>query len=193
MKTLESLNELKTILNSNRNIWLLLYKAGSSQSDCAAENLKSVIINKAEKDIVFIADVNKCTDIHPAFNIQTVPALLHFENGKLKNSYKGCHTADQYYAIINQLTTNLSQNNQNNRSKRVIVYTTPTCTWCNTIKRHFKEHGIQYQEIDISVDQKAAEEMVRRSGRQGVPQTDINGEIIVGFDKTRLNRLLEIN
>jgi glutaredoxin len=37
-----------------------------------------------------------------------------------------------------------------------------------------------------------AEEMVRRSGQQGVPQTDINGEIIVGFDKARINRLLDI-
>jgi glutaredoxin len=47
--------------------------------------------------------------------------------------------------------------------------------------------------VDVSVDQKAAEEMVRKSGQQGVPQTDINGEIIVGFDKTRINTLLGIN
>jgi glutaredoxin len=47
--------------------------------------------------------------------------------------------------------------------------------------------------VDVSKDQKAAEEMVRRSGQQGVPQTDINGEMIVGFDRNRINTLLGIN
>ena len=47
--------------------------------------------------------------------------------------------------------------------------------------------------MDVSVDQKAAEEMVKKSGQQGVPQTEINGQIIVGFDKTRINSLLGIN
>ncbi|HDR52963.1 MAG TPA: NrdH-redoxin [Mariniphaga anaerophila] len=84
-------------------------------------------------------------------------------------------------------------NGEKKSQKNVTVYTTPTCTWCNTIKRHLQEYGIRYREVDVSRDQKAAEEMVRRSGQQGVPQTDINGEIIVGFDKPRINRLLGIN
>ena len=54
-------------------------------------------------------------------------------------------------------------------------------------------HGIRYREINVAADQKAAEEMVRKSGQQGVPQTDINGQIVVGFDKTKLNSLLGIN
>nr|NIU00417.1 NrdH-redoxin [Nitrosopumilaceae archaeon]NIU86828.1 NrdH-redoxin [Nitrosopumilaceae archaeon]NIV65485.1 NrdH-redoxin [Nitrosopumilaceae archaeon]NIX61019.1 NrdH-redoxin [Nitrosopumilaceae archaeon] len=69
----------------------------------------------------------------------------------------------------------------------------PTCTWCNTIKRHLQENRIQFREVDVASNQKAAEEMVRKSGQQGVPQTDINGEIIVGFDKPRIDRLLGIN
>jgi len=47
--------------------------------------------------------------------------------------------------------------------------------------------------VDVSADQKSAEVMLKRSGQQGVPQTEINGEIIVGFDKVRINRLLGIN
>lgn len=49
-----------------------------------------------------------------------------------------------------------------------------------------------YHEVDASKDQKAAEVMVMKSGQQGVPQTEINGQVVVGFDKSRLNRLLEI-
>jgi len=56
-----------------------------------------------------------------------------------------------------------------------------------------QENGIQYREVNVAADQKAAEAMVRKSGQQGVPQTEINGQIIVGFDKTRINSLLGIN
>src|SRR5690554_2984704 len=193
MKAIESLNELEKILSLNETLWLLLYKAGSSQSDCANVNLTEAV-NKTERNIVlYTADVNKVTNIHPAYEVTSVPALLHFENGKLRNIIKGCHSAEHYFSILNQLLANLASGNKNTVLKRVMVYTTPTCTWCNTIKRHFIEHGIKYHEIDVSSDQKAAEEMVQRSGRQGVPQTDINGEIIVGFDKTRINKLLGIN
>ncbi len=55
------------------------------------------------------------------------------------------------------------------------------------------QNAIKYKEIDVSKDQKAAEAMVRKSGQQGVPQTDIGGQMIVGFDKVKINTLLGIN
>jgi len=71
-----------------------------------------------------------------------------------------------------------------------LVYSTPSCSWCNTLKAYLKQNNIAFIEIDVSRDQKAADELVKRSGQMGVPQTDINGEIIVGFDKPRISRLL---
>ena len=78
------------------------------------------------------------------------------------------------------------------RFKNVTVYSTPTCSWCTTLKTYLRNQRIPFSEIDVSRDQNAAEEMVRRSGQQGVPQTDIEGEMIVGFDKARINELLGI-
>jgi glutaredoxin len=52
---------------------------------------------------------------------------------------------------------------------------------------------VRFQDIDISRDERAAREMVSRSGQQGVPQTDISGQMIVGFDKKKINELLGIN
>ena len=72
------------------------------------------------------------------------------------------------------------------------VYSTPTCSWCTTLKTHLKKNGIRYSDVDVSKDQNAAEAMRKRSGQQGVPQTDIGGEMIVGFDKNRINTLLGI-
>ncbi len=72
----------------------------------------------------------------------------------------------------------------------VIIYTTPTCTYCNAAKRFFEEHGVNYVEIDVSQDPQRAQEMIEKSGQTGVPVIDIDGEIIVGFDRRRIARAL---
>ncbi|SHF65915.1 Glutaredoxin-like protein, YruB-family [Mariniphaga anaerophila] len=196
MKKIASLHGLKTETGANENVWLLLYKKGSEQSDCALENFQRAGEAAAEmkkNNVLCSADVNEVKDIHPEFGVTTVPALLYFEKGQLRNLVKGCHRPEQFNAIFDKSAATVVANGEKKPQKSVTVYTTPTCTWCNTIKRHFQENGINYREVDVSRDQKAAEEMVRRSGQQGVPQTDINGEMIVGFDKTRINSLLGIN
>lgn len=75
---------------------------------------------------------------------------------------------------------------------RVIVFSTPTCTYCNIAKKYFREQGIKFKDVDVSRDAAAARDMVRRSGQQGVPVIDIGGKIIVGFDKTKINKYLGI-
>ncbi len=75
---------------------------------------------------------------------------------------------------------------------KVIVFTTPTCSWCRVVKQHLKKHKIRFKEIDITKDEHAARDMVRRTGQQGVPVTLINNRPIVGFDKEKINRLLNI-
>jgi len=75
---------------------------------------------------------------------------------------------------------------------RVIVFSTPTCSFCNQTKRYFREKGIKYRDVDVSRDPAAARDMVRRSGQQGVPVIDIGGRIVVGFDRPKINQLLGI-
>jgi glutaredoxin 3 len=77
-------------------------------------------------------------------------------------------------------------------NKRVIVFTTPTCTYCNAVKSYLRSNKIRFKEIDITKDEKAAKDMVRQTGQQGVPVLLINNKPIVGFDKTKINKLLEI-
>lgn len=75
---------------------------------------------------------------------------------------------------------------------RVIVFSTPTCSFCNQAKRYFREKGIRFKDVDVSRDPVAARDMVRRSGQQGVPVIDIGGKVIVGFDRPKINQLLGI-
>jgi glutaredoxin-like YruB-family protein len=192
MKIVSHFNELKLLMQSNEKVWLLLYKKGSLQSDCAFENF-SKAERTLESEVFCLADVNEVRDIHLEFNITSVPSLLFLENGKLKNVIKGCHKKEQFTAIFDKSVFVAAAMNDEKPHKNVTVYTTPTCSWCTTVKRHLQENGIQYREVNVAADQKAAEEMVRKSGQQGVPQTEINGQIVVGFDKSRINSLLGLN
>ena len=75
---------------------------------------------------------------------------------------------------------------------RVIVFSTPTCSFCNMAKKYFRENGIKFSDVDVSHDPVAARDMVRRSGQQGVPVIDIGGKIVVGFDRVKINKYLGI-
>jgi glutaredoxin-like YruB-family protein len=79
------------------------------------------------------------------------------------------------------------------KQPRVIVFTTPTCTYCNQAKRHLRRHRVRFKEVDISRDSAAARDVQRRTGSMGVPVLDIGGKIVRGFDRPRINELLDIN
>ena len=76
------------------------------------------------------------------------------------------------------------------KRKRVILFTTPTCGYCTTAKQYFRKNGVRFREVDVSKDPAAARDMQRRSGQMGVPVIDINGRIVVGFDRPQIERLL---
>lgn len=75
---------------------------------------------------------------------------------------------------------------------KVIIFTTPTCSFCNAAKRYFREKNIRFTEVDVSRDQKAAQDMLRRTGQMGVPVILINNRPIVGFDRPKINAMLNI-
>ena len=75
---------------------------------------------------------------------------------------------------------------------KVIVFSTPTCSFCTAAKHYFRQQGIKFRDVDVSRDPAAARDMIRRSGQQGVPVIDIGGKIVVGFDRNQINQLLGI-
>jgi len=74
--------------------------------------------------------------------------------------------------------------------KKVKIYSTPTCPFCMMSKKFLKENNIDFEDIDVSTDQAKAQEMVQKSGQMAVPVLDIDGEIIVGFDKEKIRKAL---
>lgn len=75
---------------------------------------------------------------------------------------------------------------------KVTIYSTPTCPYCEMAKKFFTKNEIEYEEKNVAEDHDAAREMMDKSGQMGVPVIDIDGEIVVGFDKSKLSELLNI-
>lgn len=192
MKTcsVNSFKELESVIASKEKTFLLLYKSGADHSDCALERLMK--INGGDSASLFTADVNRVSDIHERLDINSAPSLVIFEKGRMVNIIKGCQTESAYNSILSGREIGVQTGLEKEKSKQVTVYTSPTCTWCTTLKTYLDQNQVRYREINVAADTSAAEAMVKKSGQQGVPQTEINGQMIVGFDKARINQLLEI-
>jgi len=78
------------------------------------------------------------------------------------------------------------------QQQKVIVFSTPTCSHCNSAKRYLRENKIKFRDVDVSRDQRAAKDMVRRTGQMGVPVILINNRPIIGFDRAKINQMLGI-
>lgn len=73
--------------------------------------------------------------------------------------------------------------------KKILIYTTPTCPFCHQTKDYLDSKKIAYTNFDVS-DPKNAQTMIDKSGQMGVPVLDIEGKIIVGFDKAAIDKEL---
>jgi glutaredoxin-like YruB-family protein len=76
--------------------------------------------------------------------------------------------------------------------KKVEIYSTPTCVYCNASKEFFKQNNVEYTEHNVATDLAKRKEMIEKSGQMGVPVIMIDNELVVGFDKARLSELLGI-
>jgi len=191
LKNISSHDEMQSSLKKDARNYVLLFKKGSETSECSYKNIEHAINDGVDVNIV-AANVANVRDIHVAYDVKSVPTLLIFQGNKFEKTVKGCNDDSYYKSLFESALFSAKTANNENPQKRVTVYSTPTCSWCTTLKTHLKKNGIRFSDIDVSKDQKAAEAMRQRSGQQGVPQTDIGGEMIVGFDKNKINTLLGI-
>ncbi len=84
-------------------------------------------------------------------------------------------------------------NSERKPQPRVIVYSTPTCPYCRTAKQYLRTRGITFTDVDVSRDMQAAREMVQMSGQQGVPVIRIGNQVVIGFDRPKIDRLLDLH
>lgn len=193
MLSIKSIDELNKRLGDQSKFFVLIHKSSSDVSQCAFDRLnKAIETTKGEFEVGEV-DVTLVSGIHQKYKVETAPTLLVFEDGELNNVIKGCMDEDYYKALLaDELNFRGTVANTDKKIKHVVVYTTPTCSWCTKIKEHLKANQIAFREVDVASNPSKADEMRKKSGQMGVPQTEINGQMIVGFDRPKIDRLLEI-
>ncbi len=77
--------------------------------------------------------------------------------------------------------------------KSIIIYSTPSCPYCKQAKAYLAERNIPFTDVDVAADAAQAQEMIQKSGQMGVPVIDVDGEIIIGFNKGALDKALGIS
>ena len=76
------------------------------------------------------------------------------------------------------------------KQPKVILFTTPSCSYCRSAKQYLRQQGIRFKDVDVSRDSAAARDMVKRSGQSGVPVIQIGSKVVVGFDRPKIDSLL---
>lgn len=77
-----------------------------------------------------------------------------------------------------------------NQTKKVVVYSTPTCPYCVMAKQYLTEKGVIFEDVDVSRDRARAMEMVQKSGQMGVPVIEIGDEIVLGYQPAAYDEML---
>ncbi len=181
------LNEVK---NEHNLIMVLFYKITSDNS-LEVQDILGEMEEKHSDLKIYKVKVGEVRDIHNHYNIHEVPTLLVFRKGQPAEIIKGKQTLDFYEELLNEIEVSYDSESESS-AQEVTVYTTPTCQYCDAVKEFLENKGVDYDEIDVSADQEAAQELMDETGQKGVPQTEIDGQFVVGFDTDQLESLLNI-
>jgi len=182
---------LEEVQRRHRDFLVLVFYGEFSAAARRAMDELEQLSRENGKMPIYVVDVQKVKGVHKQFGVKNVPTVLVLEKGKTVRFVEGPQSARFYEtAFLGVAPAHTVQRRR--RPHRVVVYTGPGCPWCARVKSYLRQHGIAFTEVNVARDRHAAERLVRRSGQMGVPQTEIDGRIVVGFDQPRLNALLGI-
>lgn len=142
-------------------------------------------------------NVDENMSVATRYGISGIPTVAVFRDGKLINQMVGVRPEQAYRKALESALEPAAATAADKASAKagpakhsVTVFSTPTCPWCSRLKSYLREQHVSFKDVDVSRDAIAAQEMVRRSGQMGVPQAWIDGQVVVGFDRKRVDALL---
>ena len=190
LQRLESLDEYKELIERNQFYTVLAFLSENSARSMEAEKILKFLSDETGTPIWGV-NVHQTVDIHPILSITQIPTVVTIKNGEMVNKLVGLQREGTYRKLLSDAPRKKADGSEA-PPLRVTVYTTRTCPHCTTVKNHLKRKGVAFREIDVSSDANAASDLQRRTGQTGVPQTDINGTIVLGADIAKINRLINI-
>ncbi len=189
---IENYDQLKKANIEHEKSYVLAFLGAFSDAARRARPQLEEFASEAEEVPVFAVDVEQADGLHKDFGITEVPTVMAVEKGEIKKCVKGVHSSRFYKMHFGGNSSSRSTKDGKRDARNVVVYSSPGCPACTQVKNYLRRHGISYQTVDISRDEKAARKITQRSGQMAVPQTDIDGTLVVGFNQGKLNKLLGI-
>lgn len=150
---------------------------------------------KTQSDPMYCVDVMQVKNVHKSYGVTNVPTVILVENGRVLRKIHGTQNASHYQRALfpGNVSTDTKITDSKKRQKRVVVYVSDSCVWCTRVKNYLRKRQVTFREINLSQDPSAAQALRAKTGQQGVPQLDIEGQYIVGFDKSKIDRLLDLS
>lgn len=135
-------------------------------------------------------NVDADQELAAEYDIMSIPTVIFFKDGKKVSQKIGLADKSDYLAAIEKAKNYVAP--APGMHPKVTVFSTPTCPYCTMAKQYLKEKNVAFDDVDVSRDQAKAMQMVQKSGQMGVPQLWIGDDVVVGFDKGKINRLMGI-
>lgn len=180
--------ELENLKNKHDVILLMFYTDTSETSLKAKQRVIQASDDFKEMPVALV-NASRVKDIHPLYEVNSVPTVLVLKQGKAIKTVQGLQSKEHYELLFYDAPRSGDEGSKVFQH-HVVVYSAPSCSWCNRLKQYLRKNRIRFNDIDISRDQHAAQELMERTGQTGVPQTEIDGHWVVGFDQPRIDNLL---
>ena len=150
--------------------------------------LEEMSKNNNDPEVKFLKmNVDSEQALSQILGIMSIPTVIIFKDGKIVSQKVGVSSKEDYTVAIGD-----AKRFEASGKRKVTVLSTPTCPYCHLVKKYLQEKQIEFEDIDVSVDDAKAREMVERSGQMSVPQLWIDDQVVVGFNQHQINMLLGI-
>lgn len=187
---IEDQRQLEEVQQKYKQFLVVLFYADfSSASKRALTELEQFSKDNGQVP-VYVIDVEKVKGVHKQFGVKNVPTVVALRKGRVAQRLEGVESAQFYARAFSGALPSRYKKGKSRPSHRVIVYSGPGCPACGSAKAYLRRRGVSFREVDIARDQHAAQSLVRRSGQMAVPQIDIDGHLVVGFDQAKIDRIL---
>lgn len=186
MKNLTDQNFKEEVLNFKGVVLVDFYADWCNPCKFLSPTLEALEGEMNDPEIKFSKiNVDQNQQLAGQYGVMSIPTVILFKDGKMVEQKVGALPKDEYKKSLEAAKLYDSSNQAN----EVTVFTTPTCPYCRVAKEYLKGKNITFKEVDVSNDMIQAMKMVERSGQMGVPQIWVNNQVVVGFDKPRLDAL----
>ncbi len=193
IKEVDGLAGLRAALGAGESAVIGFFGAFSERSERQRPVFEELSAKHPDVPL-YLVDVGRVKDVHGHYGVNSVPSVIRVRGDKVVQVIAGERPLTEYEALVTGTPlAAASAEDGAGRPRRVTVYTTPTCPWCTRVKDYLRKNRVPFREVDVASDFKAGQQLEARTGQVGVPQTDIDGHFVVGFDKPRLDQLLGLS